>query len=145
MQGSKKYIVSGVKATIFNFILYVSYYVPKIREICVHFKLRIKLFNGIDSVKEKFQSVPLGSSVLLYENPKHRSRWEKLEEYLVLRDCNIREFIESKQLIFYRGCAFYEFTNATEDIEGKEVVLKGKFYMVLREKVSMDYVIHFCT
>ena len=43
------------------------------------------------------------------------------------KDCDLRTFIETRELLYYRGCTFYEFDNETEDIEeGKKVILIDK-------------------
>ena len=54
----------------------------------------------------------------------------KIEKY-----CELRTFLKDQHKDFYRGCAFYEFKNRTEDIE------KGK-RIILVEKVSVLFVSH---
>jgi hypothetical protein len=50
--------------------------------------------------------------------PSGRFLWLPVEE-----DCELLTFIESQNLNFHRGHAFYEFSHKSEDITGKKEVI----------------------
>ena len=68
-----------------------------------------------------------GRTVALYPVIKGR-----FEQYEVKKDCQLREFVEAKELEFRRGSAFYKFTHEVESIyEDKE--------LIFREEVGCQY------
>lgn len=49
----------------------------------------------------------------------------------VHKDCELKEFVESNDLVFKRGCAFYEFTHEVENISANQkiVLMNDKVHM----------------
>lgn len=62
----------------------------------------------------------------------------KLIKLTVTKDCDLRTFIESNKKEFYRGCAFYQFTNENEDIsDDKEIILLERvLHIICNIKIS---------
>ena len=54
-----------------------------------------------------------------------------LVKYKVVNDCSIKEFIEKKEQIFKRGCAFYEFKNEVEYISEDQQLILYKLYVIM--------------
>jgi hypothetical protein len=46
-------------------------------------------------------------------------------------DCELKEFVEKKNLAFKRGCCFYQFTHAVEKIgDNQEIILMNKVILL---------------
>ena len=57
-------------------------------------------------------------------------RW--ITEYEVKQSCSLKEFIETKELIYRRGLAFYEFTHEKENISAKKkFILMNKVCIII--------------
>ena len=69
-------------------------------------------------------------------------RW--IELFNVDEDCSLKEFVETKGLVYKKGHVFYEFTNSVESIsKDKEMIFmtKVRFHFVI---TNQNYIVTFC-